>query len=105
MKTGEIFTMELTNPGAKFKSIGQQFGDHVAHFNAVGKLVDEDGELVFPTYDMDWELIRKPVDFMTAVNSGKRIKPNVGIWDYASPDLWVRNLLELHLINGKWLIK
>ena len=53
----------------------------------------------------EWELVRQEVDFMTAVNSGKRIRPNADAWDYMSPDLWIRHLLKLHLINGKWLIE
>lgn len=106
MKTGEIFTMALTNPKAEFKSIGQQFDDHVAHFNAVGKLVDKEGELVFPTYDMDWELVRKPVDFMTAINSGKNTKPNSTSYDFMGFSYWLNTrVLSLEIINGKWLIE
>jgi len=53
----------------------------------------------------EWELVGESVDFMTAINSGKRIKPctiaakNHGFhcWDY-----WE---LSLDIINGKWLIE
>ena len=107
MKTGEIYTRALTNPKDEFKSIGQQYSDHVAHFNAVGKLVDKEGELVFPTYDMDWELVHQPyVDFMTAINSGKETKPNGTSYDFMGFSYWLNNrVLSLEIINGKWLIK
>ena len=106
MKTGEIFTRALTNPKDEFKSMGQQFGDHVAHFNAVGKLVDTEGELVFPTYDMDWEIVWEPVDFMTAANSGKRIKSNA-CFEFHSISWYLQGQAHLTLdeVNGKWLIE
>lgn len=114
MKTGEIYMMALTNPKAKFKSIGQQFGDHVAHFNAVGKLVDKEGELVFPTYDMDWEPITDPMNFMTAANSGKRFKPESWVFNtdnefrslYDNLEMFSgRGMAQVKILNGKWLIE
>jgi len=47
--------------------------------------------------------LREPVDFMTAVNSGKRIKP-VGhtIDGFLRYNAWDFNLA---MINGKWLIE
>ena len=53
----------------------------------------------------EWELAREPVDFMTAVNGTKRIKP-IGrdVWD--TPGEWLRNrVMTLEWVNGKWLIE
>lgn len=58
----------------------------------------------------EWELIPKPVDFMTAANSGKEIYPE---GYYHSDDLkgWLCYLIavdnneRLELLNGKWFIK
>jgi hypothetical protein len=117
VKTGEIFTMALTNPKAKFKSIGQQFGDFAAHFNAVGKLVDKEGELVFPTYDMDWELVPQEVTWQEALQvwvGGKTITCDLSDATYRFTngsdfrqfrDETENTLCKIQLINGKWFVE
>jgi hypothetical protein len=67
----------------------------------------------FPVGD-EWELVKEPVDFMTAVNSGKKIKPKFSSveerelnHDYFEEALyWLRvEQLDLKIVNGKWLIE
>ena len=53
----------------------------------------------------EWELLPEPVDFMTAINSLKRIKPNIKGHQFASPNIWLGNNLTVGMINGKWLIE
>jgi len=51
----------------------------------------------------DWEKVREKVDFMTAANSGKRIKPiNHDIDGFLYFNDWN---LSLDMINGKWEIE
>lgn len=51
----------------------------------------------------DWELVREPVDFITAVNSGKDIKPiEKGISAFEPFSYWQ---ITLERINGKWYIE
>lgn len=62
-----------------------------------------------------WTKVQKPVDFMTAINSGKKIKPvdcnrgDLALYqkiDGAIYDLAFQSPEEIReLINGKWLIE
>jgi hypothetical protein len=56
----------------------------------------------------------KPVDFVSALNSGKHIKPAESDWDFHNADWWLTSLctdkgiiasLIKEYINGQWLIK
>ncbi len=53
----------------------------------------------------EWKLVREPVDFMTAINSGKNIKPVTGYFIFADPRRWLKNFLYLDIVNGKWDIE
>jgi hypothetical protein len=54
----------------------------------------------------EWELVSQPVDFMTAVNSDKRISSEDGVIILCYPGALVRNgWLTISQINGKWLIE
>jgi len=54
---------------------------------------------------MEWELIKEPVDFITAINSGKKIKGE-GFVEYHLFDWYIRsNSLSLENINGNWYIE
>lgn len=50
----------------------------------------------------EWELVRKSVDFMTAVNSGQNIKP---VEAEIAFERWQYWNLTLDRINGKWFIE
>lgn len=54
-------------------------------------------------YEGDWELVREPVDFITAVRSRKRIKTE-GVIDF-HPAEWYQDCIGLDDINGKWFIE
>jgi len=86
-----------------------------------GVLFKEKGNIGCYAYinsNAEVELIQEPVDFMTAVNSGKRIKPvnNADNWCYNFAKVWVsyfsygsRSAINtenyLDYINGQWLIE
>ena len=73
MKTWEVYKIALENPKAKFRRLSH---DYISFIGDEGKLQIVDNPCSYPVanVDEDWELVREPVDFMTAVNSGKRIK-------------------------------
>lgn len=51
----------------------------------------------------EWELVRQPVDFMTAANSEKRIRPiNNAVYGFMYLDEWT---FDLEGVNGKWLVE
>ena len=103
MKTGEMYTYALVNPNAKFYRTNLN--------NAVYKFLN--GHLVYSDNDKfscevtkldeDWELVREEVNFMTAVNSGKRIRPvDHTIDGFLRFTEWD---LSLKMINGLWLVE
>lgn len=55
-----------------------------------------------------WTKVQEPVDFMTAINSDKRIKP-FQYSEYQKPNIWLKNIgyydNYIEIINGKWLIE
>ena len=72
-KTWEVYKMLTENPTLKFKDefgyclmvVGKEF---------VMKYGEEDEDVVYNSIDDKWALVQNPVDFMTAVKSGKKIK-------------------------------
>ena len=53
----------------------------------------------------DWELVRERFDFMTAVNSGKKVRPLGSYFDRFGFQSWTYWSLSLDMINGKWLVE
>jgi hypothetical protein len=56
----------------------------------------------------NWQLVRKPVDFMTAINSNQNVKPEKFYREigFMKPETWLRNVsLTVEDINGKWLVE
>ena len=62
----------------------------------------------------EWEVVRQPVDLMTAVNSGKRFKPESWIFGTDNEFRSLNDNLEMFsgrecvqrkILNGKWLIE
>ncbi|NME65815.1 hypothetical protein HF846_14550 [Clostridium cadaveris] len=73
-KTWEVIKMITENPSLKFKSenLTLKYSGLCIRFfnNDTEKNVDRYGI----SLDEDWTLIKEPLDFMTAVKSGKKIK-------------------------------
>lgn len=69
-------------------------------------LVDQHNRPVIIPLDAEWEIIREAVDFMTAINSGKKIRSE--FWnDGFEIDAELENSafpVTLSEINGKWYI-
>lgn len=107
MKTWEVYKIALENPEARFKRVDDETG--FEYFFELGKpkfmsqdsVVDSSWDLIRTNYE--WELIREPVDFMTAVNSGKNIRPCTTSGN--SFHHWSFWALSINGINGKWYIE
>ena len=106
MKTGELYTYALTNPNSKFKSLTEGH-NYNKIFKILNGILVEDIKngcsLCIPNVNEDWELIRETVDFMTAINSGKRIKGE-RFANFHEVNYFIHRL-ELEDINGKWEIE
>jgi hypothetical protein len=110
------------NPKLRFKAQD----DTIAEVSVNGCLVVKDNEgdegeirieggcATFPPDE--WELVREPVDFMTAVNSGKKFKPETWFTHIGDEDGYRdlydnlamfkgRQCLNLKTLNGKWYIE
>jgi len=76
MKTGEMYSLVLTNPKAKFKRLNCNV---IYRFSDTGKLVlDKDANTLAMALeaDEDWELIKEPVPWQKAIQAwidGKEI--------------------------------
>ena len=66
------------------------------------------------TVNSNWQLICKPVTFMEAVNSGKNFKPESWVWEtddkfrslYDNLEMFSgRGMVQVQILNGKWLIE
>lgn len=57
---------------------------------------------------MQWEVVKKPVDFIAAMNSGKCVKPKGYIGPCISANYWIGchhlHHLTMEMINGEWEI-
>lgn len=106
MKTGEMLTYLLDHPEAKFKRLN---GGDVLYGLITSKTITN-LKLNVPAgslrVDEDWELVPEAVDFMTAINSGKRITCERRVISNCDPD-WIltHNCLTVGLINSKWYIE
>ena len=106
MKTWEVYKNELEQP----KQIYLRKTDGVNYcFDANrGLMPCEWKESIWSTIkiDDDWGVAREPFDFMTAVNSDKRISSEDGVIILCYPGALVRNgWLTISQINGKWIIE
>ena len=95
-KTWEVYKMLTENPTLKFKDefgyclmvVGKEF---------VMKDEEEDEDVVHNNIDDKWTLVQNPVDFMTAVKSGKKIKVEhilASHLDITKKYLTLKNLLD-----------
>lgn len=100
MKTHEVYMIGLENLKAEFV---RQFDGGKYRFSN-GCLFDESGSSAkYVRANEEWDLVQEPVDFMTAINSGKRIRPEGHTLFYAAEE-WCSKGLNHALINGKWYI-
>lgn len=106
MKTGEMYMLNVVNPNAKFMRVM----DQTQHKFVKGYLVDQENFAVSPNprSDEDWELVREPVDFMTAINSGENIISE--FWkagEHLNSDIPRDDFFRVSAdeINGKWYIE
>ena len=101
LKTREVYTPEYAQ-----RKFLRKLDDVVYYFGVTGELYAPDSRgAISIRIDEDWELVREPVDFMTAINSGKSIRPE-GHDDWNSPNSWLaQRSMKLEWVNGKWLIE
>lgn len=109
MKTGEMYTMALENPKAKFICLTEGPNKGKIYVTEPSGILREDISIgcnaCIPSVSEDWELVREPVDFMTAINSGKNMRP-VGHEDWNYPKEWLaKRVIKLEWVNGKWYIE
>jgi len=125
MKTWEIIKELMENPKLTFKNL--RFGGIVG-YKEDGALAwrgtEKNGEAftihclpggcIRGNWNDDWELVNQPVDFMTAVNSGKLFKPES--WIYSVDDKFRnlydnlemfsgRQVVQVEILNGKWFVE
>lgn len=104
MKTWEMYKIALENPEARFKRLRD---GAICYVGKAPKVIfKEPGISTHVNIDDEWELSRKAVCFMTAINSGKRIKPNVeGGSDFKESTYWLDGRIGTFQINGSWIIE
>ncbi len=114
------------NPKLKFESIEELTNRyHVLRVSPSGFFYldiyeSKGGRLIYPDcgagnfngsvqIESDWKQIQEPVDFMTAINSNKCIKPVSGACKsrgFNTPSYWLEMIsLDLGTINGLWVIE
>ena len=117
METWQMIKELTENPKLRFKN-----GLHVVEISDKTKAIvwksEDSEEAPFIIYShsgsgvdnlhIEWEEVPEPVDFMTAANSGKRIKHEG--WDgyyflHEALHILQNRDAALGLINGKWLIE
>ena len=114
LKTWEVYKNELEQP----KQIYLRKSDGINYCFDVnrGLLPCEWKESLWSTIktDDEWELVRKPTDFMTAANSGRQFKPESWLFggDEEFRNLYYnlqmfsgRELVQTKILNGKWLVE
>lgn len=100
MKTHEVYEFGLEHPKAEFI----RFDGGKYRFSN-GCLFDESGTSArYVRANEEWELVREAVDFMTAINSGKRIRAEGYTLSYTVEE-WCSKGLNCALINGKWYVE
>ena len=102
MKTREVYTPEYAQQRFLRKRDGV-----VYHFGVNGDLYAPDSRgAVSIRINEEWEIVREPVDFMTAMNSGKPVKPESNTYSFGESIVWLeQRSMTLGMINEKWLIE
>ena len=111
MKTWEMFKALTEDPKLKFSNGCHTVGisDKTKTVVWILKTCEEEPFIIYanaPIIDnlhIEWDQIRQPVDFMTAVNSGKKIRPvDHTIDGFLKFNQWG---LNLEMINGLWIVE
>lgn len=121
MKIYRIWEVEENlskNPKLKFKTKLKNGNALARCYDGYINFIDELNECNIDYYanelndlNREWFLVQKPVDFMTAINSGKDIRSEY--WDTYKSIRGTINCLdkydnatsELQVINGKWYVR
>lgn len=119
MKTWEMYKYALENPKAKFRSLGEGM-DCGKVYKSSGDILTLDIRngvgLCVPRIDGEWELVREPVDFMTAVRAyadGKTITCEFDTSDHTYKPSLLTHMRDQfgdpvtisEMLKGKWYIK
>lgn len=118
MKLSEVIAKLEENPKQKF--VPTQEPDNYIYIGEGGLLKWKDGQVFTINLNTEgysgtlekyeWKLVPEPVDFITAINSGKHIRPvNLTNWNYREPKDWL-NIVHadsnwLEYINGFWEVE
>lgn len=106
LSTGDMYNYAKDHPGARFKRLRASSPDLLYYFNDTGDLiVNNTGVRTsdFPQLNEQWELIPQAVDFMTAANSDRKIRPEDDPFaGFHKLDCWS---MTKERINGKWFIE
>lgn len=116
MKTWEMIKELTEHPEKKFKRSEWKDDNHI-ETDFFGRVINEDREPPAIYVGDDWEEIIEPVDFMTAVKSGKRVRVEHSVYDtpsnYKSLDLTLVQIAHGRgpdtvrdiILNVKWYIE
>lgn len=128
MKTWEMIKELTENPDKKFISRNTGIFAELKAYHFIGNYQNKTIEIInnetqkpitLHHLDREWEEVKEPVDFMTAVSSGKYIKVEHHLttyeeyWYYRRLDLLMLDLADSFnegefaeiLENGKWYIE
>ena len=110
MKTWEMIKKLTDNPKLKFFRVSDNIKFATSNKVEEGEITGHYVSSVHsPSYgcvllEDDWKLFQEPVDFMTAINSEKLIKPVMSTMEFDTPRFWIP-YIDIESINGKWFIK
>jgi len=113
MKTWEMMKELTNNKNLKFTCVRQP-GNPISIINNIlcwersGNPVEfnfESPNKVGTIERYEWEPVREPVDFMTAINSDKKIRPH-DYPNFCSVNCWFNlGLITKDRINNKWYVE
>lgn len=111
MKTWEMIKELTENPNKEF--VRKIDGMHIKT-NKHGELIWDNGHQ-FIRLEQQWEELKTPVDFITAVKSGKNISVRFSGANYSAMSLpnlfyelqqdYSHNVISQIILNGKWFIE
>ena len=107
-KTWEVIKLLTENEELKFNltngphiTISMSDNNYIMLNGSNGRKISADGNI---SINDTWELEQQPVNFMEAVNSGKRIKCE-SLKDFHDIEWCFNTRLSLKVINERWYIE